>query len=278
MSTASIRRHRLVAADGTELAVTDYLLPLNACRGGVMIMHGLGEHSGRYQHIAEFFNAQGFSVRCYDQRGHGRSQGERGDAPLGTPLLLDAEMLRDDFANHVAGLPYLFGHSMGGLFATQFALSRRSRLRGLILSSPALAIDLSGFQGRLLQLMLRIAPWYGVPNGLKPQYLSHDPQVVTAYRSDPLVHNKISARLLTLMLQAIEQCQAQAASLSIPCLLLVAGDDRLVNAAGSQTLFAQIQQGMAEMHIYENLYHEIFNEAEAGLVFADLARWLNRQA
>nr|WP_269106725.1 alpha/beta hydrolase [Massilia sp. TS11] len=267
----------MVAPDGTELAVVDYLLPRAQAKGGVVLMHGLGEHSGRYTPIARFFNEQGLSVRSYDLRGHGRSGGARGDVPNGTPLLVDAELLIDDFARQLDQPPFLFGHSMGGLFATQFALSRRSPLRGLMLSSPALAVDLSALQRRLLGLMLRLAPWFGVPNGLRPEFLSHDANVVRAYRQDPLVHNKISARLLQSMLQAIEVCQAQAGTLSLPCCLIVAGDDHLVNPAGAQRFFAGLQQGMAEMHVYESCYHEVFNEPEAPSAFDDLARWLQQR-
>lgn len=87
--------HQLAAADGTLLHVSDYLLPASPLRGSVVIMHGLGEHSGRYRHLAGFLNACGLSVRCYDHRGHGRSQGKRGDVINGDPLLQDAEIVID---------------------------------------------------------------------------------------------------------------------------------------------------------------------------------------
>lgn len=271
------RSHRLSAADGTALHVTDYLLPAAAGRASIVIMHGLGEHSGRYRHVAAFLNACGLSVRCYDHRGHGRSEGRRGDVGNGNPILQDAEIVFDDFASHFDRPPFLLGHSMGGLFAARFALSGKSRLRGLVLSSPALAVKLSRLQLGLLDIMHAVAPSFGVPNGLPVAYLSHDANVVAAYKADPLVHNKISARLMRAMLTAIGQCQAQAGSMAVPTLMLVAGDDHLVDADGSRRFFAALPPQLATLHLYQGYYHEIFNEPEAGRPLADLRAWLASQ-
>jgi alpha-beta hydrolase superfamily lysophospholipase len=271
------RSHQLAAADGTLLHVSDYLLPLAATRGCIVIMHGLGEHSGRYAHLARFFNELGLSVRCYDHRGHGRSQGTRGDVPAGEPLLQDAQIVIEDFCRHQPHVPLLLGHSMGGLFAARFALAGRVSLRGLILSSPALAVMLSPLQRALLKMMHVLAPRVGVPNGLKSEFLSHDPAVVAAYRTDPLVHGKISARLLNSMLETIALCHAQASTLALPCLMQVAGDDQLVDADGSRRFFAQLPPGRAELKIYPELYHEIFNETAASQPLADLQAWLVAQ-
>jgi alpha-beta hydrolase superfamily lysophospholipase len=269
--------HQLSAADGTLLHVTDYLLPMAEVRGSVVLMHGLGEHSGRYRHIAEFFNRCGLSARCFDHRGHGRSQGPRGDVINGDPMVQDAEIVIDDFAARFADPPFLFGHSMGGLFAARFALSQLSPLRGLILSSPALAVRLSPFQQRLLAIMHAIAPRVRVPNGLPIGYLSHDAKVVSAYKADPLVHGKISARLMRSMLSSMEYCRLHAAALAVPALMMIAGDDHLVDAEGSKRFFAQLPAGMAQLHVYDGFYHEIFNEVEVQRPFADLGSWLAAQ-
>lgn len=274
----ALQSHQISAADGTMLYVTDYLLPASQARGSVVIMHGLGEHSGRYRHVAAFFNECGLSVRCYDHRGHGRSQGKRGDVINGDPMLQDAEIIIDDFSARFAEPPFLFGHSMGGLFAARFALSHLSPLRGLILSSPALALRLSALEGKLLKVLHKVAPSLAVSNGVSPALLSHDTKVVTAYKADPLVHRKISARLLTSMLSSIDYCQSHAATLTIPTLLLVAGGDRLLDPEGSKRFFAHVPAGMAQMHVYEGMYHEIFNELEAERPFADLRMWLDEVA
>jgi alpha-beta hydrolase superfamily lysophospholipase len=274
----ALQSHQISAADGTLLYVTDYLLPASQAHGSVVIMHGLGEHSGRYRHLANFFNDCGLSVRCYDHRGHGRSQGSRGDVINGDPMVQDAEIIVDDFSLRFADPPFLFGHSMGGLFATRLALSGLSPLRGLILSSPALALRLSAFQASVLNLMDILAPSLGIPNGLSPAYLTHDSEVVAAYKSDPLVHRRISARLLRSMLSSIDYCQAHAPALTIPTLMLVAGDDHLVDAEGSKRWFANLPPGLAQMHVYDGMYHEVFNEVDSERPFGDLRVWLETAA
>jgi len=272
---ASAQRLTLSAADGTPLHVADYLLPVSAARGSIVLLHGLGEHSGRYRHVAEFLNQCGLSVRTYDHRGHGRSGGSRGDVANGDPLLQDAQIVVDDFAARFDQPPFLLGHSMGGLFACRFALARVSPLRGLILSSPALSVRLSGIEGAMLRLLERLAPWLGVPNGLDASKLSHRREVVAAYQADPLVHRKISARLLRSMLRAIDFCQSHAGELAVPTLMLVAGDDRLVDADGSRRFFAAAPPELTEFHLYDQFYHEVFNETDAARPFADLRAWLD---
>lgn len=266
--------HQLNAADGTSLCVTDYLVPMQSARGSVVIMHGLGEHSGRYRRLAQFFNECGLSVRCYDHRGHGRSSGDRGDVINGDPLVQDAQIVIEDFAARYRDPPFLFGHSMGGLFAARFALAQLAPLRGLILSSPALALHLTGVQTVMLDLMHLLAPWLGVPNGLQPKFLSHDATVVAAYKADPLVHNKISARLLRSMLASIAYCEARASTLQVPVLMLVAGEDHLVDVEGSKRFFAMLPPDLATYKLYDSFYHEVFNEVDAASPLADLKAWL----
>ncbi len=277
MGQAQVRTHLLHAADGTALSVTDYLLDRAETRASIVIMHGIGEHSGRYRHVARFFNDCGLSVRCYDHRGHGKSGGTRGDVVRGDPMVQDGQIVVEDFAAHFAAPPLLFGHSMGGLFAAALALSQRVTLSGLILSSPALAIRLSRIERTLLAVMQKVAPAFGVPNGLSPDYLSHDAAVVAAYQADRLVHNKVSARLLRSMLDMIAFCQAHAGELALPTLMVVAGDDHLVDAAGSRQFFASAPAGMATLHVYDQFYHEVFNELQAKRAFDDVRAWLCAQ-
>lgn len=266
------REHWLTAADGTELFVRDW--PLEAAGAGVVLLHGIGEHSGRYAHVARFFNEQGYAVRTYDHRGHGRSGGARGDVPGADALIEDARLAIEDFARRLARPPLLVGHSMGGLYAAYYATRGVSPLSGLILSSPALAIRLSGAQRLLLRLLEAAAPGLGVANRLDVRYLSHRPDVIEAYSSDPLVHRRISARLLNSMLAAAEYAQAAASGLNVRTLVLVAGEDRLVDARGSVAFHAQLAPGVGTLHRYAGYYHELFNEAEAGRVFEDVRAWL----
>ncbi|MEN9864619.1 MAG: hypothetical protein RL748_209 [Pseudomonadota bacterium] len=269
---------RLSAFDGTEIFINDYLLEAPAqCRGGVVIMHGLGEHCGRHAHVARFFNDCGYSVRTYDHRGHGKSGGARGDIASADAILQDAKIVIDDFAVKFQQPPLLLGHSMGGLFAARFALARLSPLSGLILSSPALAVELSGPQKLLLKILSKLAPGLAIPNGLDADKLSRDPKVAQLYRKDPMVHDKITSRLLLCMLDAMAFCHANAATMNLPVLMLVAGADALVDASGSRAFYPKLPTKLATWHGYDEMYHEIFNEPDAGRVFGDLRSWLEQQ-
>lgn len=267
---------RLTGVDNTPLFVTDW--PADDAQTGekgIVLMHGLGEHSGRYAHVVRFFNDAGWSVRTYDHRGHGRSGGTRGDVPDANAVLQDAKIVIDDFAKQLSAPPLLLGHSMGGLFAARFATARLSPLRGLILSSPALAIPLTGAQKTLLRILRTVAPGVGISNGLDANYLSRRPEVVQAYKQDSLVHGKISARLLGSMLSAVDFAHSQASALQIPTLMVVAGADRIVAPVGSQTFFKRLAPGIGTLHYYQDYYHELFNDADAQRVFTDIHNWLN---
>ncbi len=272
----AVRESQLAAEDGVPLFVADWKLGHNDGKGGIVLMHGLGEHCGRYAHVARFFNDCGWSVRAYDHRGHGRSGGPRGDTPDEQTILRDARLVIADFARELDAPPLLMGHSMGGLFAARFATAALAPLRGLILSSPALALPLSGIQKLLLKSLGALAPGLAVSNGLQTRYLSHDPAVVDAYTRDPRVHSKITPRMLYGMLAAANFAHAHAPALTMPTLMVVAGDDRLVDASGSDRFHARLRPGVGTLHRYADYYHEIFNEVGAAQVFDDVRAWLDK--
>ena len=166
---------------------------------------------------------------------------------------------------------------MGGLFAARFATAGLAPLHALILSSPALAIRMSGFQSALLKVATILIPGVGLSNGLKSRYLSHDGEVIQAYENDSLVHGKLSARLLNSMLQAMTYAHDHAPHLTIPVLLLVAEDDHLVDPMGSTRFSARLTPSISSAIYYEDFYHEIFNELDATRVFDDLRTWLEQQ-
>jgi alpha-beta hydrolase superfamily lysophospholipase len=280
MTRAQIEPHlsRLNLNDGTEIFIRDWLIEgpeegnPQPC---IVIMHGLGEHCGRYQHIARFLNECGFSVRTFDHRGHGQSEGARGDIPDPLAIVRDAELVIQDFAERCQTSPILFGHSLGGLFAARIATAGSVPLLGLILSSPALALHLGRLDYFFLKIMSAIAPHFAISNGLNSTHLSHDPAVNTAYDNDPLVHKKITASMLNGMLAAMAYAQTHAPILTIPTLLLVAEDDYLVDPQGSHDFFDSLPSNLGTAHFYADFYHEIFNETEAAKVFSDLKAWLS---
>jgi alpha-beta hydrolase superfamily lysophospholipase len=148
-------------------------------------------------------------------------------------------------------------------------------VEALILSSPALDPGLSSFQKFLVSVLPKIVPNLRVGNGVKPQFISHDPAVVAAYRADPLVHNRISARLARFIADASVQTVAMAGQWKVPTLLMYAGADRLLNPRGSRSFAANAPKKVVTAVCFEDLYHEIFNEKDAAPVFATLKRWLD---
>ncbi len=270
----------LTAVDGSNVIVQDWPLgPALRLRGVVILVHGLGEHAGRYDHVARQLNAWGFAVRGYDQCGHGESSGARGSLPSDTRLLDDlADLVDSTRARSAKGTPLiLIGHSMGGLVAGRFVSLGMRKVDGLVMSSPALDAGMNAFQKFLVSVLPRIAPDLRVGNGVKPQFVSHDPAVVAAYKADPLVHDRISARLARFIAEAGPQTLALAPQWTVPTLLMYAGDDRLINPEGSRAFGAMAPKDVVTTQCFEKLYHEIFNEQDATPVFAALKTWLDRR-
>jgi alpha-beta hydrolase superfamily lysophospholipase len=268
------------ANDGDNVVIQDWPLEPDAVlRGVVILVHGLGEHAGRYDHVAQQLNAWGFAVRGYDQCGHGESSGARGSLPTDTRLLDDlADIVDSTRARSGKSTPIiLLGHSMGGLVVGRFVALGMRPVDALVMTSPALDPGLSGFQKFLVAVLPKIAPNLRVGNGLKPQFISHDPAVVAAYLADPLVHDRISARLARFIATAGPQTVAMAGQWKVPTLLMYAGDDRLVNPQGSRSFAAAAPKKAVTSVCFDAMYHEIFNEPDASPVFDAMKAWLDKR-
>ena len=271
----------LTAQDGTNLVVVDWPLERGPVRGVVLIVHGLGEHAWRYDHVAERLNSWGFAVRAYDQYGHGESMGQRGALPSANRLLSDlAEVVDESRERMNKQTPLIvLGHSMGGLVAARFVSLAMRPVQGLVLSSPALDLGLGLFQKLLMAVLPRIAPDLRVGNGLNANYISRDPSVVAAYKADPLVHDRISARLASFMAEGGPATIATAGGWSVPTLLMYAGQDKLVSPRGSLAFSKAAPVAVVTTRCFDALYHEIFNElaTDREAVFAELKNWLDQR-
>lgn len=266
--------------DGLNIAIYDWPLPLrHRPRAVVLIVHGLGEHAWRYDPLAQRLNEWGYAVRAYDQRGHGESGGDQGVLPDDDALLNDLEEVLDDTRRHHAepwAAPLiLLGHSMGGLVAASFVWREQAPVDGLVLSSPAFDIGLGPLQKRLTQLLYRWAPNFVVSNGLDASQISHDPDVVAAYKKDRLVHDRISARLAHFLDSNGPRVVAGAPSWRVPTLLLYAGADMLVRPAGSRAFAAMAPRNLVSSQCLENQFHEIFNEEDPSQAYGALRQWLD---
>lgn len=257
------------------LALRSWPAPERAPRGTVLIVHGLGEHSGRYAHVAAALREWGWAPVSYDHRGHGISGGARGVLRAPDDFVTDLATVVDT-VRPADGTPFLLlGHSMGGLIVGRFVADAVRPVDGLVMSSPALAGRLTAWQRIQLNVALAVAPNLAIPNGFDPRVISHDPEVVRAYREDPLVHDRVSGKLVKSLLDSGEHVLARAVGWSVPTLLLWAGDDLIVSALGSAEFARRAPASTVEAHPFPTLFHEIFNEVEAAPVFDALRRWLD---
>lgn len=272
----------LAAPDGTQLCLRDWPVAAGTrARATVLIVHGLGEHGGRYEVLARRLNQWGFAVRAYDHYGHGLSDGPRGGLSSDTRLLDDLAVMLD--ATRTV-MPYqqplvLLGHSLGGLVAADFVASGMRDVDALVLSSPTLALHLSGAQKVLMEYLPKLVPNLRLTNGVQSRYLSHDASVVKAYDDDVLQHHRISARLARYMAEGGRRVQARARHWSVPTLLIWAGQDKLVNPAGSALLAEHAPAAVLQAQCFDEAYHEIFNESPelAAPVLARLEFWLDQR-
>jgi alpha-beta hydrolase superfamily lysophospholipase len=267
----------LTMADGQQLFLRDW--SGRATHSAVLIVHGLGEHSGRYDALAKWFISHGYAVRSYDQRGHGRTPGRRGALRHSDDLLRDLTAVYENYAIHSGRHPLLLGHSMGGLVALRAVLDGRVEPSGLVLSSPALRSFEPLWLRRLAAVLARVLPNLPLRNGLPVEALSHDTKVVEEYRTDPLRTGWITPRLADFIFRAGASSITDAWRLRVPSLLLAAGSDRLVDPSGSRD-FANGAWATHQLtsRFFDTLFHELFNETETGRhqVLAQLAEWLRR--
>ena len=257
-------------------------------RGAICVVHGLGEHIGRYERLAKKLCEWGWSVFGFDLRGHGMSEGSPGVLIQSDDLLHDLASVLDTIRQYDSNQKLiLLGHSLGGLVVARFvgALAApienslwRRQVDLCVLSSPALALHLSVVQKVLLKTVGALVPNLALNNGLNPDWLCTDAEVVRTYRSDPLVHSRISGRLAQFMIESTDIVKRRAASWKTPTLLLYSGQDRCVCANGSANFASLAPKPLVETHVYEKLRHEILNEPETAGVYIALQDWLEKFA
>ncbi len=249
--------------------------PPSTPRGIVCLVHGLGEHCGRYANVARHLTGNGFAVAALDLRGHGRSEGRRGHTPGYGALMNDLSLLVREGKRLYPGLPcHLYGHSMGGNLVLNFALRVTSPINGVIASAPMLrmAFDPSFWKTIIGNTMRRVWPAMQMSSGLDAEDLSRDPHVIRAYREDPLVHDRVTLSFFGIQdagLWALEH----APDLAVPALIMHGDADR-ITSCGASRAFAAASGGVCTLKIWEGFHHEIHNEPGKERVLGYLIRWL----
>ena len=263
------------APDGARLALRRVEPATVPPRALILLLHGFGDHSGRYAHAAAWLAARGYSVWALDQRGHGRSPGPRGHITRFAEYLADVAALRRRAAAEVPAPQVLLGHSFGGLVALRYLETAPQGLAGTVVISPFIAVARRppAWKLTLARVLAGPLPGLGMSTGLDPAHLSTDPAVGQSARSDPLYH----ARMTPAAWREIQSAQAAVVAerdrIVGPLLVLLAGDDRIVSRPAAEALARTLP---AETIVYEGMFHEILNERDRERVLTDLGAWLDR--
>ena len=254
-----------------------------SARAVVIVCHGLGEHSGRYEELAHDFARAGLGTYALDHRGHGRSDGRPGHVRQFTHYVHDLEKFRRRVMGAVGeGLPLVFlGHSLGGLILIRYLQEYPGvRARGAVLSAPLLgfAVEPPRWKEKVARALLYLSPALPMSTGLDSEHLSHDPEVIAAYERDSLVHDRITPRLYSETKRAISVASQKANQIEVPVLMLVPSDDRLARPDLMQSFATSM--GRADrvlVKTYAGRYHEVLNETTRSSTVADVLGWIERK-
>ncbi|TMC38365.1 MAG: lysophospholipase [Chloroflexi bacterium] len=266
----------LRSADGTKLAYRSW--PTPSAPITFAVVHGLGEHSGRYERFAAGMARHGMATYAVDLRGHGKSEGQRGHVDSWSQWIDDAAAFVAHVESEAPGEVVPLGHSFGG--AVMLSTVRAGKLvnaKRFVVSSPALRLKVTvpAWKSSLAGVASRLAPRLAMDNEVNPATVSRIPEVVEAYRTDPLVHSKISSRLYAEWWRAAADNLEQAGDIRIPFLILAGSADPLIDPAGSAELHRR-SPAMSELRILDGRYHEPFNDLGSDEVFGLLANWLGK--
>ena len=267
----------LTAKDGTEIFVRENTPP--QYKGIICLVHGFGEHGGRYAHVADFFNKNGFAFLTMDSRGHGKSGGKRGHTPNFDSFLDDIDLFLMDTKNRFNDVPmFLYGHSMGGNLTLNYVIRRKPTiLRGLVTTGPwiRLAFEPKPILITLGKIMRSIYPTFTQDSDLDVTGLSRDKAVVDAYVNDPLVHGKITASAGMAMTDSAAFLNTYAGAMPIPTLIEHGTDDAVISQPSSEEFARRVSNVTYKK--WQGLYHEIHNEPEKMVVLNDILAWINKQ-
>lgn len=264
-------------ADGLEIYGVNWSHPQP--RAVVGVIHGLGEHVHRYEHLADYLHRHGIATIGYDRRGHGRSGGKKGHTISYDAFLDEVASLLVEAEKRYPQLPvFLYGHSMGGNLLLNYVLRRHPNIQGAIVSAPhiRLAFEPSAVMVGLGKMMRGIYPGFTQPNGLSVDQLSRDQAVVDAYIADPLVHDRLTAITGMSMLDSGVYLDQYKGNFPVPLLLMHGEADGITSAPASKE-FAERVSGDIELKIWDGLFHEIHNEPEQDQVFNLAVSWMERQ-
>lgn len=266
------------ARDGVELFVRSWL-PDSEPKAAIALIHGLGEHSGRYQHVAAHFTQAGYLVQSFDLRGHGRTPGSRGHARSMDKILQDIDLLLAEISQAYPGVPrFLYGHSLGGILVLGYALRFKTDICGVIATSPGLSTALHEQKSKIMlaRVLGSFFPSLSLKTGLDANMISRDSKIVEAYLADPLVHDRSSIGFAKNLLDFVNWVNENASELSYPLLITHGTEDKLAYPQGSQNFAKQVPRNVT-LKLWDGLAHELHNEPEKEQVLLYLLGWMDQQ-
>jgi acylglycerol lipase len=256
-------------------------LPDGKVKAVLFIVHGLGEHSGRYTNVVNRFVPSGYAVYGLDQIGHGKSEGGREQVERFEDFTDNLTIYYNMVKAWQPGKPiFLYGHSLGGLIGCYHLLDHQADFKGAVISAALVRVpaNISPLTVTMGKMLSAIAPKAGVIP-LNAAGISRDPAVVKAYEDDPLVfHGKTPARLSAEMLKAMMRITAEAGRITLPVFILQGSADKLVDPGDAQLLYDKVSSNDKTLRMYDGLYHEVHNEPERETMFKDMETWLKAHA
>ena len=247
----------------------------------VALIHGLGEHTGRYLHVGKTMTDAGYALVGFDLRGHGKSGGARGHFPSLEAVIQDIRQFFRYLVQRYPDLPhFLYGHSLGGLLSLAYALQYKNGLKGVMVTGTGLRSPLQEQKSKIamVNLLGSLLPTVTMPSGLDPTTISRDPEVVQKYIKDPLVHDKTTLGFGKSALSAIDLCFSRAKDFSLPLLIMYGSADKLTYPSGSEDFarLASEKNKDVTLKLWDGLYHEIHNEPEQAEVFKVMIEWVGK--
>ena len=249
-------------------------------RAVLIFVHGLNEHSGRYGNPVQYFSRRGYTLYLFDQRGHGKSDGLRSYVDDFDSYLKDLDEFTRFAAQKEKGKKiFMVGHSMGGQVVLNYVGRYKTPLAGFVTSSANIqvAVRIPWVKRHMALNLARLLPRFNLINEIDPKWISRDPEVVQAYKRDPLVSKKITLRLITELLKNQRTILSLAPKVKIPGFLMHSGDDRICAKEGSEAFFKKMGSKDKTLKIYDGFYHELFNEYGKEEVFQDMEGWLEKR-
>lgn len=247
----------------------------------IVLIHGLGEHTARYVHVGKVMTDAGYVLAGFDLRGHGRSGGARGHTGSLDAYMQDIRQFFQEMSQRYPDLPrFLYGHSLGGLLTLTYSIQYGAGLKGVMITSAALSspLQMQKVKVATARILGSLLPTVTLPSGLEAAALSHDPEVVQKYLSDPLVHSSTSLGFGKAALQAVDLCFARAREFPAPLLMMHGTGDRIAYCSGSETFAQLVRAAGADvtLMLWNDLYHELHNEPEKAEIFQRMIDWLDK--